>query len=156
MIKKPKKPQIKKHYIQNGAMLRELKLYRNNGTISDKLMKMMDDLIKKISYTPYFNRYKKHELEDMRNDAWISFIHSLLKFNFKKKKPFNYFTSVVFNSYKQSLKKKYNDNNFKMELLEIYFNEDNKLFINEIKRDIEKTKDEKVKKSNKLFFDRKM
>lgn len=145
----------KKYYIQNKEMVVELKKYRTTKKISSKLLKMMTGLIKKISFSSHFNRYKTHEIEDMRSEAMISFINALLKFNFKKKKPFNYFSSVVINSYKYTLKKKYNDDNFKMEMLESCFNDENKVFINEIKKDMEKKNDEKHKKSNKLYFDRK-
>ena len=144
----------KKKYLNNKDFYDEICKYKTNGNvISNELACMIKQLTEKYSHSSNWKRYNHCDLEDMRSDAMIACIKALSKFSLDRTNPFAYFTEVVKNTYKYYMKKKYNDDNFKMELVEDAYSQANKPFTNEIKKDINQHKRDKQMRANDAYFD---
>jgi hypothetical protein len=117
-----------------------------NKLVSNKLGSMLITLIENYSHSKKFNRYT--ELEDFKSDAIIACFKALDKFDINRNKPFSYFTTTTYRSFLASIKEKYENDNFKLDLYEEYYHDQGKVFVNEVKKDILKSKKKKDNLSN--------
>jgi DNA-directed RNA polymerase specialized sigma subunit len=132
-----------KDYIDKEEFYKEMLLYVETKQASDNLAKMLCLLAKNISHSSYFRGYNDADLEDMRSDAVIACLSALPKYETSRENPFAYFTRVVLNAFKYYLKRKYKVDNFRMDLIEDVYIQNNKPFVNEIKKDYMKNNKDK-------------
>lgn len=137
----------KKHFVTNKDLIEEIDKYNKIKIISPRLGEMFLLMCEKIQHQSFFRRYSFHDLEDMKTEALITIFKGLSNYDIEiSSNPFSYYTQIIINAYKQFLKKKYKNDNFKLELIEEYYAQNNIHFDNEIKKDIIKNK--KNKKNN--------
>lgn len=88
----------KKAYVTNAQLLEQFKLSKSQSRPTDELVRLYMLMVEKISSKPNFANYSM--LEDMKSEAYISFLRFWHKFNPKKSKnPFAYYTQVIMNAF---------------------------------------------------------
>ena len=132
-----------KNYIDGDEFFQEMLLYFENKKPSENLARMLCLLAENISHSNYFRRYNDADLDDMRSDAVIACLSALPKYETSRENPFAYFTRVVLNAFKYYLKRKYKNDNFRMDLIEDVYIQNNKPFVNDIKKDYMKNNKDK-------------
>lgn len=127
----------RKYYINNEVLYNEVakcqRKKKNTNEISEMFLLIIKGLLKKNSY----RGYSKADKDDMTANAIITCLNSVSKFNLEKDNPFAYFISIILNSFKYYLKRKYKYHNFKMDFYEEVYIQNNKQFVNEYKKDRE-------------------
>lgn len=135
----------RKNYVNNSDLRAEILLYRESGKISHNLGKMLLLIAKGVSGMSWFRRYG-HHIDDLRQEGVVAAIKALKKFNPEKSQnAFAYLTQCMFHQFQAYLKKKYQHDNFRMEMMEEEFRKNNRQFVNEIQR----TMDDEVKRKEK-------
>ena len=99
----------KKNYLNNKDLLKEIENYHIKGVVSKNLHNMFYTLAKKIAMTPLFTR-KIYDLTRQNNDmscydemidsGYLKCLLKIDKFNIANKNPFAYFTTIVFNAFR--------------------------------------------------------
>lgn len=95
----------KKTYVNNKELLGEIRCYANCGEISDELHMMFYMMCQKIISRPRFLRYTKEWKEDMIHAAYLKCLDVLSRkrFDDDRVNPFSYFTTVISNSFLDSI-----------------------------------------------------
>ena len=98
-----------KNYLKNEEMLKYIHLYHQKGFIDKRLHEMFYILAERIARTPLFSM-KINELiktsndndyyNELVNSGYLKCISKLDKFSLTNKNPFSYFTTIVFNSFR--------------------------------------------------------
>lgn len=101
--------ETKKNYLNNKELLKEIENYHIKGVVSKKLHEMFYLLSKKIAQTPLFTR-KIYEMirqtndsscyDELINSGYLKCLIKIDKFNIANKNPFAYFTTIVFNAFR--------------------------------------------------------
>ena len=124
-----KKSAKKKEYCSKADMMVELRIFKKDGVITEKLGQMFTDIATKYAHRLKFSGYT--EIQDFVHSAIHRMVEQIDKFDpeHPKANPFGYFTTIAhrkflteikkFNSYLQT--KKVLSDNF-MENLQIKFN----------------------------------
>ncbi len=105
-IKKTKKADKAKFYVEPKKFDDEIMLYYGNGIISNELAEMISKISNKLSYAPNFINYSYRE--EMVGDGIIRMMKALIakKYNhIKGTNPFSYFTRIAFNAFRNRIKK---------------------------------------------------
>jgi len=105
-VKKNKKIDKAKFYVEPKKFDEEIMLYYGNGIISNDLAEMISKISNKLSYAPNFINYSYRE--EMVGDGIIRMMKALIakKYNHKKgTNPFSYFTRIAFNAFRNRIKK---------------------------------------------------
>jgi hypothetical protein len=105
-IKKTKKLDKAKFYVEPKKFDDEIMLYYSNGIISNELAEMISKISNKLSYAPNFINYSYRE--EMVGDGIIRMMKALIakKYNhIKGTNPFSYFTRIAFNAFRNRIKK---------------------------------------------------
>lgn len=94
------------NYVNNKELLYEIKHYKKNKKISKNLHNMFYLMAKHIS-TKYswFSMLQRvgnsdDSIEDMIHNAYIKCIKALDKYDVERPNPFAYFTSVIYNNFR--------------------------------------------------------
>ena len=100
------------NYVNNKALLAELKIYKDSGKISDELGKMFiliaTNLSKKSNWCAYTYR------SDMVSEAILTIVKYIHNFNPEKSNnPFAYITQICTNSFKAFVKKEHKASDIK-------------------------------------------
>lgn len=133
------------NYIESTELYAEIKKYQESGIMSEELGEMFLLLANKITNSKYFRRYQISDKNDMVSTAILDCVKAAKKFDISRSNAFAYFTSVSVNAFRSFLKKKYKISNFKMDMIEDAFHQNNKQFTNEIKKYILEDKQRKSK-----------
>jgi hypothetical protein len=105
-VKKNKKADKAKFYVEPKKFDEEIMLYYGNGIISNELAEMISKISNKLSYAPNFINYSYRE--EMVGDGIIRMMKALIakKYNhIKGTNPFSYFTRIAFNAFRNRIKK---------------------------------------------------
>lgn len=105
-VKKNKKVDKAKFYVEPKKFDEEIMLYYENGIISNELAEMISKISNKLSYAPNFINYSYRE--EMVGDGIIRMMKALIakKYNhIKGTNPFSYFTRIAFNAFRNRIKK---------------------------------------------------
>jgi hypothetical protein len=105
-VKKNKKADKAKFYVEPKKFDEEIMLYYGNGIISNELAEMISKISNKLSYAPNFINYSYRE--EMVGDGIIRMMKALIakKYNHVKgTNPFSYFTRIAFNAFRNRIKK---------------------------------------------------
>ena len=92
----------RKHYVKNDKLYEEILSYHETKEISETLHMYFWRMVNNIIRGQRFSRYTQDRKDDMISDAYLKCIRVLMKFDIKKTKPFSYFTTVIWNSFKDS------------------------------------------------------
>lgn len=88
-------------YIKNNDLIEEIKIYKKTNIISDKLHILLYNLSKNIASRPNWRDYTWRE--DMISDAYLKCLLKLDNFD-EKRNAFSYFTTIIFNFFKDVIK----------------------------------------------------
>jgi hypothetical protein len=105
-IKKSKKLDKAKYYVEPKKFDEEIMLYYSNGIISNDLAEMISKISNKLSYAPNFINYSYRE--EMVGDGIIRMMKALIAKKYchtKGTNPFSYFTRIAFNAFRNRIKK---------------------------------------------------
>ena len=93
------------HYVNNEDFMKEIILYHETGKYSDELWIMFYDIAKNYATKSKFNR-NYSLLDDMITNAVLRCLRYINSFNYKEQfNPFAYFTTVIHNSFLQTIAK---------------------------------------------------
>lgn len=92
-------------YVNKREMMEEILQYQQTKEVSEKLAHMFRLIAKKFSSHSWFFRYTYRE--DMISQAVMMMLKKVDKFNinYPNADPFNYFSSIAYNEFRQMIKK---------------------------------------------------
>lgn len=112
---KPRK-RAPRNYLNNNSLLQEVIKSKEQGEMTDELVKMLMLLIDRIGSKGNYSGYSF--LDDMKGNAALTLVRVWMKFNPERSSnPFAYYTQVIENAFKQDLTSERNQRNIRDALL---------------------------------------
>ena len=107
------------NYIDRDRLHQLMRDYKNTGKISEELGKMFMVMIDHILGHSNFRNYTQDVRQEMKSHALLLLVrysHNCDAYQRDARQTFNYITTIIFNSCKQTLQKYYKQQNIKREL----------------------------------------
>ena len=111
------------NYIDRNELHSEMKAYKDTGVISERLGQFFITMTDHILGHSNFRNYTQDVREEMRSHALlllVKYSHNCDAYQRDARQTFNYITTIIFNSCKQTLQKYYKQQNLKRELETMY------------------------------------
>ena len=111
------------NYIDRNQLHQLMRDYKDTGKISEELGKMFMIMTDHILGHSNFRNYTADLKEEMRSHALmllVKYSHNCDAYQRDARQTFNYITTIIFNSCKQTLQKYYKQQNLKRELETMY------------------------------------
>ena len=111
------------NYIDRNELHSEMKAYKDTGVISERLGQLFLMITDHILGHSNFRNYTQAVREEMRSHALLLLVrysHNCDAYERDARQTFNYITTIIFNSCKQTLQKYYKQQNLKRELETMY------------------------------------
>ena len=111
------------NYIDRNELHSEMKTYKDTGIISERLGQLFLTMIDHILGHSNFRNYAYDLKEEMKSHALlmiIKYVHNCNAYERDATSVFAYVTTIIFNAYRQVLKKYYKQLNLKRELEKHY------------------------------------
>ena len=129
---------MKTNYIDRNELHNEMKAYKDTGVISERLGQLFMIMTDHILGHSNFRNYTADLKEEMRSHALlllVKYSHNCDAYQRDARQTFNYITTIVMNSCKQTLQKYYKQQNLKRELETMYLQMLSNQFGIEVKND---------------------
>lgn len=110
---------MKTNYIDRNKLHSEMKAYKDTGVISERLGQLFITMTDHILGHSNFRNYTQDVREEMKSHALmllVKYSHNCDAYQRDARQTFNYITTIIFNSCKQTLQKYYKHMNLKREL----------------------------------------
>ena len=113
----------KRDYIDRDRLHQLMRDYKDTGVISEELGKMFMTMTDHILGHSNFRNYEQAVREEMKSRALlllVKYSHNCDAHQRDARQTFNYITTIIFNSCKQTLQKYYKQQNLKRDLEQRY------------------------------------
>ena len=114
---------MKTNYIDRNELHSEMKAYKDTGVISERLGQFFITMTDHILGHSNFRNYTADIKQEMRSHALlllVKYSHNCYAYQRDARQVFNYLSTIIFNSCKQTLQKYYKQQNLKRELETMY------------------------------------